>query len=83
MITSRLLPKPPHFPGVPPPNISSTHPNLCSLMAPAPANSNASLANPDNLLADPNTFSAGPVIPPSPPKPLGPSNISSDPGTHL
>ncbi|KAH0582176.1 hypothetical protein H2248_011826 [Termitomyces sp. 'cryptogamus'] len=65
-----------------PPNTPSTHTNLCSPMAPTPANSDTSPANPDNLLAIPGTSPVGPISPPSPPKkPPSLSNISPDLGT--
>ncbi|KAG5716667.1 hypothetical protein E4T56_gene16365 [Termitomyces sp. T112] len=47
-------------------NTSSTHPNLCLLMVPTPANSNAFPANSDDLLANSSTFSAGPISSPLP-----------------
>ncbi|KAH0581205.1 hypothetical protein H2248_012323 [Termitomyces sp. 'cryptogamus'] len=72
-----LLPKPPCSPGVPT-NTLSTCPDLCSPIAPTPANSDAPLANSDGLLANPNMFPVGPVTSPSP-KPLGPSDTVPDP----
>ncbi|KAG5720052.1 hypothetical protein E4T56_gene5662 [Termitomyces sp. T112] len=47
-------------------------------MAPTPANSNASSANPDNSIANSDIFS-GDLITSSSSKPLGPSNILPDP----
>ncbi|KAG5729279.1 hypothetical protein E4T56_gene8083 [Termitomyces sp. T112] len=60
------------------PNSPFDFPNLCSLIAPTPDNSNASLANPNSPLANSNTFSAAFDASPASSKSLGPSSTVPD-----
>ncbi|KAH0589757.1 hypothetical protein H2248_005475 [Termitomyces sp. 'cryptogamus'] len=64
--TSKPLPKPTHLLGASP-NTPPTHPSLCLTRAPAPANSDASLANPNGPLANSSVPPVGPLSSPSPP----------------
>ncbi|KAG5735401.1 hypothetical protein E4T56_gene11093 [Termitomyces sp. T112] len=70
---SDLWPSPPSHPASL--EFPQTHHNPCPLLAPILANSNASPANS-------NASSIDPIISSSFSKPLGPSNISPNPGTH-
>ncbi|KAG5723961.1 hypothetical protein E4T56_gene9748 [Termitomyces sp. T112] len=65
-----------------PPQCPLNLPNHCTPSAPTPGNSDASMANPHNSLANSDVFSIAANASPGSPKPLEPSPTISDTVIH-